>query len=72
MASKNYGALFTNKKTKETQPDFKGNVTINGVEWELSGWRKEGKNGPFISIQANEPYQKPQTQPQPIRNNDLF
>ena len=27
----NSGALFTNdKKTKETQPDMTGNITING------------------------------------------
>ena len=37
--------LFKNKKTKETQPDYKGMIKINGEEFELSAWINESKSG---------------------------
>lgn len=27
-------------KTKETQPDWRGRITFNGVEYDISGWQK--------------------------------
>lgn len=30
--------LFTNEKTKDSQPDIKGECTINGVKYRLAGW----------------------------------
>lgn len=56
MDKENKGALFKNNdKTKETQPDFRGNITIAGQEYQLSAWKniskKDGK--PFISLQAS-------------------
>ena len=41
----NTGALFKNeRKTKTTQPDYQGNVNIDGVEYKLSGWIREMKD----------------------------
>lgn len=44
----NYGdsaALFRNeRKSKESQPDYTGQGTINGTEYWLSSWIKEAKN----------------------------
>jgi hypothetical protein len=31
------------------RPDFRGTVNIEGVEYSLSGWTREGQNGKFIS-----------------------
>ena len=31
-------------------PDYKGSLTIGGVEYRLSGWIKDGKHGKFLSL----------------------
>ena len=45
------GALFKNeKKTAPNQPDYKGDLTINGEKCWVSAWIKEGKNGKYMSL----------------------
>lgn len=45
------GSLFKNdKKEKETHPNMKGSAKIDGVEYWVSGWTKEGKKGKWISL----------------------
>jgi hypothetical protein len=39
------GALFTNTKTKDSQPDVKGNIMINGTVYKLAGWLKKRNDG---------------------------
>lgn len=47
----NSGVLFKNdKKDKPTFPDYKGNIRVNGQEYWLSAWIKEGKNGKFMGL----------------------
>lgn len=45
------GSLFKNtKKEKDTHADYQGSCLINGVEYWVNGWKKEGKNGAWMSL----------------------
>jgi hypothetical protein len=47
----NSGILFRNEdKQKEKDRDYRGELIINGVEYWLSGWIKEGKRGKFLGL----------------------
>ncbi len=47
----NTGALFKNEdRSEDTHPNAKGSCTIEGVEYWLSAWTKEGKSGKFQSL----------------------
>ena len=47
----NRGVLFKNdRKEKDTQPNMKGSINVEGVEYWVSAWTKDGQNGKFISL----------------------
>jgi uncharacterized protein (DUF736 family) len=48
----NRGALFKNdEKAKDEQPDYRGRLNVDGVEFWLSGWIKTSKAGAkFMSL----------------------
>jgi len=51
----NRGVLFVNnRKENENQPDYTGNINVDGVEYWLSGWKKKSKSGSsFLSVSVN-------------------
>lgn len=76
----NTASLFKNeKKTEEKQPDYKGKANIGGVEYFISGWINETKNGSnYLSLKFGEveqglkPENKEEPQQKPVREaNDL-
>jgi|LakMenEpi03Aug12_release.lakeMendotaPanAssembly.Ray.scaffolds.fasta_scaffold1850059_2 uncharacterized protein (DUF736 family) len=76
----NAGALFKNdNKTKETQPDYKGNAIINGQPKQISAWINTSAKGlKYMSLTFEEPRDKNEVktevknEPLPaIVNNDL-
>jgi hypothetical protein len=49
------GVLFVNEKTKESQPDYKGDITLDrdytkGSEIKISGWKKKTPKNHLISL----------------------
>lgn len=59
----NSGVLFSNdKKDNERAPHYKGNITVDGKDYWLSAWIKEGKSGKFmgLAVSPKEEYQPKQ------------
>ena len=66
------GVLFVNdRKQSDRHPDMKGKLNIDGTEFWLSGWWKDGKNGEFLSISLGDECEQktaaPAPAPQPAR-----
>ncbi len=58
----NSGVLFRNdKQDNERAPAYKGNITVEGKDYWLSAWIKEGKSGKFmgLAVAPKEPIAKP-------------
>lgn len=58
----NSGVLFKNDKIEnERSPNYKGNITVDGKDYWLSAWIKEGKKGKFmgLAVAPRDPEYKP-------------
>ena len=69
----NSGVLFSNdKREKETAPHYKGNITVAGIDYWLSAWVKEGKNGKFLGLAVNpKDAQPPASNPRKVSPKDI-
>jgi hypothetical protein len=47
-------------KKSDSHPDMKGKCQIEGQEYMISGWLKEGKTGPFYSLSFSIKQDKPE------------
>lgn len=51
----NSGVLFKNQqKDTDKHPDYTGKINVNGKEFRLAAWIKEGKAGKFMSLKVSE------------------
>lgn len=51
QARDNSGVLFkSDKRDNERAPHYRGNITVNGQDYWLSAWIKEGKSGKFMGL----------------------
>ena len=52
----NSGVLFRNdKQGNEKRPDYTGKINVEGKDFYLSAWIKEGQKGKFMSLSVQEP-----------------
>ena len=66
------GALFRNdKKSKETDRDFQGEVTVEGKEYWISSWINEGKEGRKYFKLKLKPKDAAPAKPAPQQSNSL-
>jgi len=56
------GSIFRNNyKTKETQPTHKGDCKIGGVDYWISAWVNDSKNGKYFNLKFEVKEEKYQT-----------
>ena len=47
----NRGALFKNtRREKDSHPEYNGTINVDGVDYWLSAWVKDGQKGKFFSL----------------------
>lgn len=68
----NRGALFkNNKRTNDKQPEYNGSVEVNNVQYYISAWVKESKNGQKFFSLSFTPKDQQQTSVTPSVTEDV-
>lgn len=53
----NEGLIFRNQSENEKAPQFSGRIDVEGEQYEIALWVREGAKGKFYSAKISEPYQ---------------
>jgi hypothetical protein len=62
----NRGALFKNdRRTTDKHPEYTGTLNVNGTEYWLSAWVRDGKRGKYFSMAVKPKEEKHASQEQP-------
>ncbi len=62
----NSGTLWKNdRRENDKHPNAKGTALIDGVEYWVSAWTKEGQKGKFQSLSFERKDKKPAAKPKP-------
>lgn len=57
----NRGVLFINdRKAKDTHPDRTGSINVEGVDYFIDGWLKDGSKGKFLSLSVKRKDKQPE------------
>jgi hypothetical protein len=58
----NRGVLFKNdrKEAGDKKPEYTGSLNVDGVEFFLDAWLKDGKSGKFMSVSVKRKDKQPQ------------
>lgn len=65
MSGEGHGYLGRDKSASGNQPGHTGKLTIDGVEYKLAAWIKQGKYGRYFSLKAQRVEPKPPPEPEP-------
>lgn len=64
----NSGSLFKNdRRTKDSHPEYSGTIMVDGQEYWISGWVKDGGKGKFFSLSV-KPKEARQERHAPVQN----
>jgi hypothetical protein len=68
----NSGVLFkSDKRDNERAPHYKGNITVDGKDYWISAWIKEGKSGKFMGLAVSPKDESPLRAPPKPKIDDL-
>ena len=72
----NSGSLWKNdRKERDSHPDLKGSITVDGSEYWISAWTKTGQKGKFLSLSVQRkeqaaPKAKAKAEPELVEDLD--
>jgi hypothetical protein len=66
------GSLFKNdRKTAANQPDYRGDCLIDGQQYWVSGWIKDGARGKWMSLAFTSKEAKPAPTAPDLNDEDV-
>ena len=61
----NSGTLFQNDKgDNDKRPDYRGELNVDGVLFEIAGWKKHGSKGTFLSLSVKPKQERQERAPE--------
>jgi len=66
------GSLFKNhEKETETQPDYDGEINVEGVIYFLNAWLAEGIKGKYMKLSVRRKDKQPEPKPEEVLEDDV-